>query len=90
MRFDAVYVGHFECNRNRIADFPNLSAYLRELYQLPGVRDTVHMGHIKEHYYRSHDTIDPTGAVPVGPELDLDAPHGRAVASVSTERVDSH
>jgi len=80
VRFDAVYVGHFKCNRNRIADFPNLSGYLRELYQVPGVRDTVHMGHIKEHYYRSHTTINPTGVVPVGPEVDLDAPHGRVSA----------
>jgi putative glutathione S-transferase len=77
VRFDAVYVGHFKCNRNRIADFPNLSGYLRELYQVPGVRETVHMGHIKEHYYRSHTTINPTGVVPVGPRLDLDSPHGR-------------
>ena len=77
VRFDVVYVGHFKCNRNRIADFPNLSGYLRELYQLPGVRDTVHIGHIKNHYYRSHTTINPTGVVPAGPELDLDAPHSR-------------
>jgi putative glutathione S-transferase len=77
VRFDAVYVGHFKCNRNRITDFPNLSGYLRELYQVPGVRDTVHIGHIKEHYYRSHTTINPTGVVPAGPERDLEAPHGR-------------
>ena len=77
VRFDAVYVGHFKCNRNRIADFPNLSGYLRELYQWPGVRETVHMDHIKDHYYRSHTTINPTGVVPAGPALDLDAPHGR-------------
>jgi putative glutathione S-transferase len=77
VRFDSVYVGHFKCNRNRIADLPNLSGYLRELYQLPGVRDTVNFAHIKEHYYRSHTTINPTGIVPMGPTLDLDAPHGR-------------
>jgi putative glutathione S-transferase len=77
VRFDAVYVGHFKCNRNRIADFPNLSGYLRELYQLPGVCETVNLTHIKEHYYRSHTTINPTGIVPMGPTLDLDAPHGR-------------
>ena len=77
VRFDPVYVGHFKCNRQRIADYPNLSGYLRELYQVPGVSGTVHMGHIKEHYYRSHDTINPTGVVPVGPDLDLHAPHGR-------------
>ena len=77
VRFDAVYVGHFKCNRNRIADFPNLSGYLRELYQVPGVRETVNLTHIKEHYYRSHTSINPTGVVPAGPELDFDAPHGR-------------
>jgi len=77
VRFDAVYVGHFKCNRNRIADFPNLSGYLRELYQLPGVRETVNFAHVKEHYYRSHTTINPTGIVPIGPLLALDAPHGR-------------
>jgi putative glutathione S-transferase len=77
VRFDAVYVGHFKCNRNRIDDFPNLSGYLRELYQVPGVRETVHFAHIKDHYYRSHTTINPTGVVPAGPLLDLDAPHGR-------------
>jgi len=77
VRFDAVYVGHFKCNRNRVAEFPNLSGYLRELYQWPGVRETVRMDHIKDHYYRSHTTINPTGVVPAGPVLDLDAPHGR-------------
>ncbi|MCF3641646.1 glutathione S-transferase family protein [Rhizobium sp. TRM95111] len=77
VRFDAVYVGHFKCNIRRIADYPNLSAYLRELYQWPGVAATVDFGHIKQHYYRSHATINPTGIVPLGPELDLDAPHGR-------------
>ncbi|MGB6117012.1 MAG: glutathione S-transferase family protein [Mesorhizobium sp.] len=78
VRFDAVYVGHFKCNLRRIADYPNLSNYLRELYQLPGVAGTVDMLHIKHHYYGSHATINPTGIVPVGPELDLDAPHDRA------------
>ncbi len=77
VRFDAVYVGHFKCNRQRIADTPNLSGYLRELYQLPGVADTVDMTHIKRHYYESHRTINPTGIVPLGPALDLDAPHRR-------------
>ena len=77
LRFDPVYVGHFKCNIRRIADYPNLSGYLRELYQVPGVAETVHMDHIKAHYYRSHPTINPTGIVPAGPELDLDAPHGR-------------
>ena len=77
VRFDPVYVGHFKCNIRRIADYPNLSGYLRELYQWPGVAETVNLRHIKEHYYRSHKTINPTGIVPVGPDLDLDAPHGR-------------
>ena len=83
VRFDAVYVGHFKCNRNRIADMPNLQGYLRELYQVPGVADTVNLDHIKRHYYESHHTINPTGVVPVGPELDLDAPHGRDERSAS-------
>jgi len=77
VRFDPVYVGHFKCNIRRLADYPNLSAYLRDLYQTPGVADTVNLRHIKEHYYRSHVTINPTGVVPVGPILDLDRPHGR-------------
>ena len=77
IRFDAVYVGHFKCNLRRIADYPNLSGYLRELYQWPGVRDTVDFTHIKHHYYYSHDTINPTRIVPKGPVLDLDRPHGR-------------
>ncbi|MGH0036818.1 MAG: glutathione S-transferase family protein [Myxococcota bacterium] len=77
VRFDAVYVGHFKCNLRRIADYPSLSGYLRELYQVPGVASTVDFLHIKRHYYASHHTINPTGVVPVGPELDLDAPHGR-------------
>jgi putative glutathione S-transferase len=77
VRFDAVYVGHFKCNLKRIADYPNLSGYLRELYQWPGVKETVDFQHIKGHYYQSHDMINPTRIVPVGPELNLDAPHGR-------------
>lgn len=77
VRFDAVYVGHFKCNIRRIADFPNLSGYLRDLYQTPGVAQTVDLVHIKRHYYETHTSINPTGIVPVGPELDLDAPHGR-------------
>lgn len=60
-----------------LVDYPNLSGYLRELYQVPGVTETVHMRHIKNHYFGSHPTINPTGVVPVGPLLDLDAPHGR-------------
>lgn len=77
VRFDAVYHGHFKCNLRRIADYPNLSNYLRELYQVPGVAETVNFRHIKLHYYGSHKTIDPTGIVPAGPILDLDAPHDR-------------
>jgi putative glutathione S-transferase len=77
VRFDPVYVGHFKCNRRRIADYANLSGYLRELYQVPGIAETVNLTHIKRHYYESHRTINPTGVVPLGPELDLDAPHGR-------------
>lgn len=77
VRFDAVYYGHFKCNLRHIADYPHLSGYLRELYQIPGVAETTNFDHIKQHYYRSHDTINPTGIVPIGPTLDLDAPHGR-------------
>ncbi|WP_075289708.1 glutathione S-transferase family protein [Pararhizobium arenae] len=77
VRFDPVYVGHFKCNIRRIADYPNLQNYLRDLYQVEGVAETVNFRHIKEHYYRSHTTINPTGVVPVGPLLDLDGPHGR-------------
>ena len=77
VRFDPVYVGHFKCNLKRIADYPNLSGYLRELYQVPGVKETVNIDHIKRHYYGSHKTINPTGIVPEGPILDLDAPHRR-------------
>lgn len=77
VRFDPVYVGHFKCNLRRIADYPNLSNYLRDLYQVPGVAGTVNMLHIKAHYYASHDMINPTRIVPVGPAIDLDAPHDR-------------
>lgn len=77
VRFDAVYVGHFKCNRRRIADYANLSAYLRDLYQTQGFRETVDLAHIKTHYYWSHTTINPTRIVPDGPELEFDAPHRR-------------
>jgi glutathionyl-hydroquinone reductase len=77
LRFDAVYYGHFKCNIRRIVDYPALSGYVRELYQWPGVRETVNFHHIKHHYYESHTSINPTGIVPVGPALDFDAPHGR-------------
>ena len=77
IRFDAVYFGHFKTNRQLLADFPNMSAYVRELYQVPGVAETVHFEHIKTHYYASHRMINPTGVVPVGPAQDFTAPHGR-------------
>jgi putative glutathione S-transferase len=77
VRFDAVYYSHFKCNRRRITDYPNLSGYLRDLFQMPGVKDTVHFDHIKQHYYYSHATINPTRIVPLGPLLILDAPHDR-------------
>ena len=78
VRFDPVSFGHFKCNLKRIADYPNLSAYLRDLYRQPGVAATVPLDHIKAHYYSSHETINPTRIVPLGPEIDYAAPHGRA------------
>jgi putative glutathione S-transferase len=78
VRFDPVYVGHFKCNLRRIDDYPNLSAYLRDLYQVPGIAETVDMMHIKRHYYESHRTINPTGIVPLGPDVDLARPHARS------------
>lgn len=77
VRFDAVYHGHFKCNLRRIEDYHNLSNYLRELYQWPGIKETVNLDHIKRHYYYSHDTINPTRIVPKGPVLDFDRPHDR-------------
>ncbi|MDX8398543.1 MAG: glutathione S-transferase family protein [Mariprofundaceae bacterium] len=77
IRFDAVYVGHFKCNRQRISDYPNLSNYLRDLYQHPGVSDTVDILHIKQHYYGSHESINPTRIVPKGPRLDFNQSHNR-------------
>jgi putative glutathione S-transferase len=78
IRFDAVYYGHFKCNLRRIADYPNLSNWLREIYQWPGIAETVDFTHIKNHYYGSHKTINPTGLVPKGPEQDFTATHDRA------------
>ncbi len=78
VRFDAVYHGHFKCNARQISSYPYLSGYVRELYQVPGVAETVDFRHIKTHYYGSHRTINPTGIIPKGPELDLMAPHLRA------------
>jgi glutathionyl-hydroquinone reductase len=78
VRFDPVYFGHFKCNLRRIADYSNLSGYLRDLYQVPGIAETVDMRHIKGHYYKSHRTINPTGIVPLGPMVDLSLPHRRS------------
>jgi putative glutathione S-transferase len=77
VRFDSVYYQHFRCNLRRIVDYPNLWAYARDLYQLPGIAATVSMPQIKEHYFTTHDMINPSRIIPVGPELDFLAPHGR-------------
>jgi putative glutathione S-transferase len=77
IRFDAVYHGHFKCNLRRIVDYPNLYGYLRDLYQLPGIAATVDFDHIKRHYYVTHDDINPTRIVPIGPHQELGTPHGR-------------
>ena len=77
-RFDAVYQGHFKCNLRRLVDYPNLWGFTRDLYQQPGVAETLDLDHIKRHYYGSHGRINPTGVVPKGPALDFDAPHDRA------------
>src|SRR5579863_4258665 len=77
IRFDAVYYGHFKCNLRRIADYPNLYGYLRDLYQIDGVSTTVDFDHIKRHYYYTHEDINPTRIVPIGPQQDLWSPHGR-------------
>ena len=76
-RFDPVYVGHFKCNLKRLVDYPALWAYTRELYQWPGIAETVNFTHIKNHYYGSHKTVNPTLIVPKGPVVDFDQPHGR-------------
>jgi putative glutathione S-transferase len=77
VRFDAVYFGHFKANRQRIEDYTHLPGYLRDLFQQPGVADTVDLPYIKQHYYGSHGTINPTGIVPLGQEIDFTGPHGR-------------
>ncbi|WP_221032274.1 glutathione S-transferase family protein [Actomonas aquatica] len=77
VRFDAVYHGHFKCNLRRIVDYPALGAYLRDLYQHPGIADTVRIDHIKTHYYATHTEINPTAIVPVGPDLDFTTPANR-------------
>ena len=77
VRFDIVYHGHFKCNVRRIIDYPNLQGYFMDLYQQPGIADTVNFDHIKRHYYMTHDEINPTRIVPIGPVLDLTQAHGR-------------
>ena len=77
VRFDPVYHGHFKCNIRRLIDYPNLYGYTLDLYQQPGVADTVDFDHIKRHYYITHDDLNPTQVVPLGPDMDLTAPHGR-------------
>jgi putative glutathione S-transferase len=78
VRFDAVYVGHFKCNLRRLVDYPNLWGYARDLFQRPGFGDTVDFDHIKRHYYMTHDQINPTRIVPLGPLVDWQSPHDRA------------
>jgi len=77
VRFDSAYVGHFKCNLKRLVDYPNLWAYTRDLYQQPGIAETINMQHIKQHYYGSHIAINPTGIVPLGPEIDFHQTHDR-------------
>ena len=77
VRFDAVYYGHFKCNLRHIWDYPNLWGYVRDLYQTPGIAETVSLDHIKRHYYMSQRTVNPTQIVPLGPPLDFSTPHGR-------------
>jgi glutathionyl-hydroquinone reductase len=77
IRFDVVYHGHFKCNLRRILDYPNLQAYMLDLYQQPGIAETVSIDHIKRHYYMTHEEINPTRIVPLGPIIDLTRPHGR-------------
>jgi putative glutathione S-transferase len=77
VRFDAVYHGHFKCNIRRIVDYKNLQGYLMDLYQHPGIAQTVNFDHIKRHYYITHAEINPTGIVPLGPAIDLTGAHGR-------------
>ena len=81
VRFDSVYVGHFKCNLRRIVDYPNLWGYLRDLYQVPGIAETVVIDHIKAHYYGSHETINPTRIIPIGPHIDFNIPHNREFLS---------
>ncbi|MEM8800881.1 MAG: glutathione S-transferase C-terminal domain-containing protein, partial [Pseudomonadota bacterium] len=78
LRFDLVYVGHFKCNIRRLVDYPNLWAYARDLYQWPSVADTINLQHAKDHYYQSHETINPHRIVPIGPDINWNEAHDRA------------
>jgi putative glutathione S-transferase len=89
-RFDPVYHGHFKCNLRRLVDYPNLSGYLRDLYQVPGVAETLDVPYCKQHYYGSHESINPHRIVPVGPVIDYSAPHDRARLSVEPARQSSN
>ena len=77
VRFDAVYYSHFKCNRRRLADYANLWGYTRDLYQQPGIAETVDLDQIKRHYYTTHDMLNPSRIIPAGPFIDFLAPHGR-------------
>ena len=96
VRFDAVYHGHFKCNIRRIVDYPSLQGYLMDLYQQPGITETVNFDHIKRHYYITHEEINPTRIVPLGPEMDLTQRHGRdklgagSISGLSRSSVQSH
>ena len=87
LHFGAVYFGHFKTNRQRIEDYPNRSAYLRDLYQQPGIAATVDLPYIKRYYYGSHRTINPTGIVPLGQEIDFGRPHDRALLEQTSSNV---
>jgi putative glutathione S-transferase len=87
VRFDTVYFGHFKCNVRRLVDYRNLWGYTRDLFQLPGIAQTVNFDHIRRHYYTSHKAINPSGIVPIGPELDFSAPHGRGGRGGHQERL---
>ena len=77
VRFDPVYVGHFKCNWRRLVDYPNLWEYVCDLYQVPGIVDTVNIDHIKKRYYKSHTSVNPTGIVPIGPDIKYSVAHSR-------------
>jgi putative glutathione S-transferase len=84
VRFDTVYYSHFKCNLRRIVDYPNLWAYTRDLYQQPGIADTVAIDQIKRHYYTTHDMLNPSRIIPLGPEVDFEEPHGRGTSPAGT------